>query len=173
MQATELEKDVGIANKVKGGVEAMKPNIPNKVKAPKKAPRIKKSTSRRLTTPVSKKYLPHKFTTKGPNTKKPSISKRGAGGTVENSIETGKQLEIQFGKSQNQVYHTFRKIDELGLSRTLVVEAIEAHFKTVASQIEIGKPFNQIVEIGGYKIQYTAFELAEGTINIGRIHGIK
>ena len=35
-----------------------------------------------------------------------------------------------------------------------------------------GRPFNQIIRIGGRNIQYTAFKLSDGTFNIGRIHEI-
>jgi hypothetical protein len=50
---------------------------------------------------------------------------------------------------------------------------VETHFRGVSSQIATGKPFNQIIEVAGQRIQYTAFKLKNGTINIGRIHGVK
>lgn len=80
---------------------------------------------------------------------------------------------IQFGKTENQVYHAFRHIDAMGLDRSLVKTTISKHFKTVASEVEPGKPFNQIIEINGKKVQYTAFKLEDGTFNIGRIHGVE
>jgi len=82
-------------------------------------------------------------------------------------------LAIQFGKTDNQIYHAFRHTDELGLDRTLVQSSIEMDIRTVSSQIVSGKPFNQVIEVAGKKIQYTAFKLSDGTINIGRIHGVK
>lgn len=33
--------------------------------------------------------------------------------------------------------------------------------------------FNQIINIDGQDIQYTAYKLADGTINVGRIHGVE
>jgi RHS repeat-associated protein len=80
---------------------------------------------------------------------------------------------IQFGKGQNQIYHAFRHVDALGLNRTLVQSSIEAHFRTVSSQVVAGRPFIQIIEVSGQKLQYTAFKLSDGTFNIGRIHGFK
>jgi len=80
---------------------------------------------------------------------------------------------VQFGKTENQIYHVFRHTDELGSDRSLVESAVRNHFETVSSQVIVGKPFNQIIEIGGQKIQYTAFKLSDGTFNIGRIHGVK
>lgn len=85
----------------------------------------------------------------------------------------GSDLIIQFGKSDNQIYHAFRHTDALGLERSTVQQVIKDHFKKVSSQLIKGKPFNQVIEIGGQKIQYTAFEISDGVINIGRIHGIK
>lgn len=82
-------------------------------------------------------------------------------------------LTIQFGKGTDQVRHAFRHTDAFGLNRTAVKTAVETHFKRVSSQIVSGKPFNQIIEVGGQRIQYTAFKLKDGTINIGRIHGVK
>jgi RHS repeat-associated protein len=82
-------------------------------------------------------------------------------------------IAIQFGKGPNQVYHAFRHTDALGLDRSLVQSTIQTHFKGLSSQVVAGKPFNQIIEIGGQRIQYTAFKLSNGIFNIGRIHGVK
>ena len=83
------------------------------------------------------------------------------------------EFTVQFGKDSHQIYHTFRHTDMLGLNRTVVKSAIEAHLTKISSQIAPGKPVNQIIEVSGQRIQYTAFKLEDGTINIGRIHGIK
>ncbi len=85
---------------------------------------------------------------------------------------TAKKLVIEFGKTPNQIYHTFRHIDKLGLDRKLVQTTIQNHFKPLSSQVVAGKPFNQIIEVSGQKIQYTIFKLNNGTFNIGRIHGV-
>jgi len=80
------------------------------------------------------------------------------------------KIKIQFGNNSNQVYHAFRHTDEMGLARSAVQAAIEEHLPTVASQIVEGKPLNQIIEVAGQKVQYTAYKLPDGTINVGRIH---
>jgi RHS repeat-associated protein len=85
----------------------------------------------------------------------------------------GSKAAVQFGKTSNQVSHAFRHTDALGLDRSLVQSTIQNHFKTVSSQVVAGKPFNQIINIGGQRIQYTVYKLPDGTFNIGRIHGIK
>ena len=82
------------------------------------------------------------------------------------------KIKIIFGTDARAFEHAMRHIDELGLSRSAVQTAIEEHLPTVASQIVEGKPLNQVVEVAGKKIQYTAFKLADGTINVGRIHGV-
>lgn len=83
------------------------------------------------------------------------------------------KLAVQFGKTENQIYHAFLHTDALGLDKSLVQSTIQNHFKTVSSQVVVGKPFNQIIDIGGQRIQYTALKLSDGTFNIGRMHGIK
>ena len=80
---------------------------------------------------------------------------------------------IQFGNNANQYYHAFRHIDDLGIDRNLVMSAIEKHVKTITPQIVSGKPCNQIINVAGKNIQYTAYKLSNGAINIGRIHGVK
>ena len=61
----------------------------------------------------------------------------------------------------------------MGLDRTVVKSSIETHFRGISSQIVTGEPFNQIIKVAGKNIQYTAFKLKDGTINIGRIHEVK
>jgi hypothetical protein len=82
------------------------------------------------------------------------------------------QFVIQFGKDPNQIQHAFRHVDALGLNRAQVQTAVRDHLQSVAMQVVVGKPFNQIIEVAGRRIQYTAFRLPDGTINVGRIHGV-
>ena len=83
------------------------------------------------------------------------------------------KIAVQFGKTENQIYHTFRHTDALGLERPLVQTTIQNYFEKVFTQVIVGKPFNQTIEIGGKRIQYTVFKLSDGTFNIGRIHGVE
>jgi hypothetical protein len=76
---------------------------------------------------------------------------------------------VQFGNNPNQVYHTFRHIVEEGLSIEPTKQAVLESIKTVGSQIESGVLFNQTIIVNGVQITYTAFRLANGTINVGRI----
>ncbi|UOO76126.1 DUF6531 domain-containing protein [Neisseria sp. Dent CA1/247] len=80
--------------------------------------------------------------------------------------------KIQFGNNPNQVHHTFRHTDKLGLDRGIVQKEVTKHLSKVSSQVAEGKPFNAIIKVQGKNIQYTAFKLKDGTYNIGRIHGV-
>ncbi|HKO53019.1 MAG TPA: choice-of-anchor A family protein [Polyangiaceae bacterium] len=82
------------------------------------------------------------------------------------------KLTIQFGKGANQVSHAFRHVDTVGLERAAVQSAVEKHLPTVVSQLQPGKPLNQIIEVAGQRLQYTAYLLKDGIINVGRIHPV-
>ena len=91
---------------------------------------------------------------------------------------SGKDLNInkanvQFGNNPNQEYHTFRHTDDLGLNRMDVRNAVESNLQLNSNLIEPGVPFNQTVIVNNLSIQYTAYKLPNGIINVGRIHGIK
>lgn len=83
------------------------------------------------------------------------------------------KTKVQFGKTDNQIYHTFRHTDQLGISRDIIKTRIESHLQLVHKKIETSKPYNGIITIGKQKLQYTAYKLDNGIINIGRIHGVK
>jgi len=91
--------------------------------------------------------------------------------TARATAGTADNIAVQFGNNANQVHHAFRHTDALGLDRSLVQSGVHSHLKTVASEIVPGKPLNQVIIINGQRIQYTAFRLPDGTINVGRIHG--
>lgn len=92
---------------------------------------------------------------------------------------TGKDLNpstnsnIRFGNNSNQENHAFRHTDELGLNRFDVRNAVEMDLQIQSPYIKAGNPFNQIIVVGGQRIQYTAYKLPDGIINVGRIHGVK
>ena len=90
---------------------------------------------------------------------------------VQSVSGTATKARVQFGNNPNQTYHAFRHTDELGLSRSQVQSAILTHFETVSNQVVKGKAFNQVITVGGHKLQYTAYLLENNLYNIGRIHG--
>lgn len=85
----------------------------------------------------------------------------------------GVKILVQFGKTENQIYHTFRHIEKMGLNKTVVQNAIMKHFRTIYKEIKEGQSLNKIITVEGQQIQYSAYKLSDGTVNIGRIHGVK
>lgn len=92
-------------------------------------------------------------------------------GKIAGKITSG--TTIQFGNNANQIYHVFRHIEDLGLDKNVVTQAVKNDFIKKSTQVISGKPFNSVVEVGGHRLQYTAYKLPNGTYNIGRIHEIK
>lgn len=77
---------------------------------------------------------------------------------------------IQFGRNENQAYHTFRHTDELGLDRQSVESAILADIADTMGGMSTG--LNKgTTTVDGVEIDYHAFQLPDGTINIGRVTG--
>ncbi|MBI5610017.1 MAG: RHS repeat-associated core domain-containing protein [Deltaproteobacteria bacterium] len=79
---------------------------------------------------------------------------------------------LTFGRDANQVYHAFRHTDELGLARESAMAAVRDDLLVVSRNIPSGRPLNQVIEVSGQRIQYSAYRLPDGTINVGRIHGV-
>jgi hypothetical protein len=84
----------------------------------------------------------------------------------------GTSPKIQFGKVSNQVYHTFRHTNQLGLSQAAVTSAVQTDLRTIAGGIQAGQAVNRVITVSGQNLQYTVFKLPDGTLNVGRIHGI-
>ncbi len=78
------------------------------------------------------------------------------------------QAAIQFGKVENQVSHTFRHVEKAGFDRQVVQDAIKQDLSQAAKSLSNG-PYNGSVVVNGTKLDYTAFKLSDGTINVGRI----
>ncbi|MFC5740099.1 RHS repeat domain-containing protein [Dyella tabacisoli] len=75
---------------------------------------------------------------------------------------------VQFGKVANQIAHTFRHVGKIGLDSQLVQNAIKEDLSKVASSLSAGQ-HNGSVIVNGVKLDYSAFKLPDGTINVGRI----
>ena len=77
------------------------------------------------------------------------------------------------GKVENGQVVIYGHIDQLGLSRDVVTKTIMKDIAKKTTEIVEGRPFNQRIEIMGHRLQYTAYKLSNGKINIGRIHQIE
>jgi hypothetical protein len=80
---------------------------------------------------------------------------------------------VHFGQVENQVYHTFRHIDEMGLDRNIVQKAIKTDLAKVSNQIQTETTLSRTIEVNGQKLQYNLYKFKNGEINIGRINAIK
>ncbi len=94
------------------------------------------------------------------------------GSWFKGALGIAPRITVRFGDDANSVYHAFRHVDDLGLDRTIVQQAITKHFSGVYSQVVSGRPFNQIIQVSGQRLQYTAYQLGDDLYNIGRIHGV-
>lgn len=79
------------------------------------------------------------------------------------------KTEIQFGRVDNQISHTFRHIDKAGLDRNAVQQAIRQDLNRMGESLAKGQQATGNVVVNGTKIEYSAFRLQDGTINVGRI----
>lgn len=61
---------------------------------------------------------------------------------------------------------------DAGLDPEDVRGAVLQHLPTVADQLQPGRPLNQVITVGGTRLQYTAFQLQDGVINVERIHPV-
>ena len=77
-------------------------------------------------------------------------------------------VAIQFGRVENQISHTFRHIEKAGFDRQVVQDAIKQDLGKVANSLSNGQ-YNGNVVVNGTKLDYSAFKLPDGTINVGRI----
>jgi hypothetical protein len=73
---------------------------------------------------------------------------------------------IRFGNNANQERHAFRHLEEKGISRQSAESAIR---NDLASQhLSPGQNLGS-VNVNGKTLQYNAYKLQDGTINVGRI----
>ena len=79
-------------------------------------------------------------------------------------------IKTHFGRNSNQIYHTFRHVDDLGISRYLVHNSIVTDLKNISSTIKVGQAINRTIIVEGQELQYTVFKLNNNELNVGRIH---
>ncbi|MNS95100.1 hypothetical protein D3C86_1425370 [compost metagenome] len=92
----------------------------------------------------------------------------GAGAATNDPRSGSVDPSIQFGRVDNQVSHTFRHVEAAGFDRQVVQGAIQADLSKVASSLQQGQYTGSVV-VNGVKLDYSAFKLPNGTINVGRI----
>ena len=82
--------------------------------------------------------------------------------------------EIVFGQNANQVAHAFRHIDDLGLDREEVMDAITRDLQPYLP-LPVPPPRDFVfigkVTVCGLELLYRAYPLSEEFVNVGRITG--
>lgn len=102
----------------------------------------------------------------------PSTSGSSATGMPPNDDDP-KDSNISFGENSNQLHHTWRHVDKIGLPRSQVQDAIQKDIlKRNISKLEIQKPHNFNTVVNGRKIQYTVYRINSTETRIQRIHGV-
>jgi len=75
---------------------------------------------------------------------------------------------IRFGNNPNQEYHTFRHVEEAGIDKAAAADAINKDLAGKAESLPQGLTKGQ-VSVAGRTLEYNAYKLPDGTINVGRI----
>ena len=75
---------------------------------------------------------------------------------------------VTFGRVANQVSHTFRHIDAAGLDRIAVQNAVRSDLYRLGNALP-ANPYNGQVIVNGMRIDYVAYALEDGTLNVERI----
>jgi RHS repeat-associated protein len=92
----------------------------------------------------------------------------GAGVKLLGAAKGIEEVAVQFGKVENQVSHTFRHVEKAGFDRQVVQDAIKQDLLRAVESLSGGQ-YNGSVVVNGTKLDYSAFKLPDGTINVGRI----
>lgn len=75
---------------------------------------------------------------------------------------------IRFGNNPNQEYHTFRHVEAAGIDKQAAADAITNDLAGKAESLPQGLTKGE-VNVGGKTLEYNAYKLPDGTINVGRI----
>lgn len=90
-------------------------------------------------------------------------------GRVAGALRISERVAVTFGRNENQVFHAFRHIEEAGLSRKSVSDAVMTDLAKVSRQIQSGQLYRGTVQVDGVEVTYNAFRTPAGSINVGRI----
>jgi RHS repeat-associated protein len=103
----------------------------------------------------------------GPETLLDSLSLPMSLGLSEGSTATGASA-VKFGNNANQSYHTFRHVEEAGIDKQAAESAIRNDLAGKGASLPQGLTKGQ-VSVQGKVLQYNAYKLPDGIINVGRI----
>ena len=89
-------------------------------------------------------------------------------GTADEAALAAESVAVRFGAVENQISHTFRHVEKAGFDRQLVQEAITQQLSKAGASLPDGQ-YSGSVFVNKTKLDYSAFKLPDGTINVGRI----
>jgi RHS repeat-associated protein len=75
---------------------------------------------------------------------------------------------VKFGSNPNQDYHTFRHVEDAGVDKQAAEKAIREDLAGKEDSLPHGLTKGR-VNVGGKTLEYNAYKLPDGTINVGRI----
>jgi hypothetical protein len=81
-------------------------------------------------------------------------------------------LVVTFGRDANQVYHTFRHVEGIGMSASSVSRAVTSDLAKVAKSVAPGSGVRRTIAIGSIRVEYRAFKLPNGSMNVGSIFAV-
>lgn len=83
----------------------------------------------------------------------------------------GSGQQIVFGTNPQGLEHALRHVEAIGLNRTQVMQAIQADLQTrlPLPAPQNNAPFNGSVTVNGVTLNYSAYPLPNGLVNVGRI----
>lgn len=79
---------------------------------------------------------------------------------------------VSFGRNPNQVFHTFRHIEQIGMSRASTSRVISSDLARVAKSVAPGTSITRTISIGSIRIEYRAYKFGDGTMNVGSIFAV-
>jgi RHS repeat-associated protein len=77
-------------------------------------------------------------------------------------------LEIHFGRNQNQINHATRHVEAKGLNADAVKDAVRTDLSKPGANLSPGLNKSSVT-VDGVKVDYAAFKGADGAINVGRM----
>ncbi|WP_298332920.1 RHS repeat-associated core domain-containing protein [Asticcacaulis sp.] len=89
-------------------------------------------------------------------------------GVTDDVVQAAESVTVRFGAVENQISHTFRHVEKAGFDRQTVQEAINQQLSKTGEALPGGQ-YSSSVLVDGTKLDYSAFKLPDGTINVGRI----
>jgi RHS repeat-associated protein len=85
-----------------------------------------------------------------------------------NSAAQAAAAAVKFGGNASQDYHTFRHVEDAGIDKQAAEKAIRQDLAGRESSLPQGLTKGHVT-VGGKTLEYNAYKLPDGTINVGRI----